>query len=260
VHLAVVGKGGAGKSVIAGTLARVLARRGERVLAIDSDIMPGLAQSLGVEAPDDPPLREAAEQDENGRWQLRKGIGPVRAVQRYSTAAPDGVRLLQAGKLTPEGLAPTLRVARAFYPIVHRIRSEGALRDWTIVGDLPAGPRQVGFDWAPYADTFLVLVEPTTQSALTARRIARIARMRRDAAALYVANKVSRADDLVLIEERLGEQPVAAIPLDEAVALAERLGEALIDHAPTTPAVEAIERLVDDMRGGTLGGEMRRSA
>jgi cellulose biosynthesis protein BcsQ len=35
--LATAGKGGAGKSVLAGTLARILARRGHRVLAVDSD-------------------------------------------------------------------------------------------------------------------------------------------------------------------------------------------------------------------------------
>jgi CO dehydrogenase nickel-insertion accessory protein CooC1 len=51
LRLAVVGKGGAGKSVIAGTLARLLARRGERVLALDSDLLPGLALSLGAEQP-----------------------------------------------------------------------------------------------------------------------------------------------------------------------------------------------------------------
>lgn len=45
VRIVVVGKGGAGKSVVAGTMARVFARGGERVLALDSDLMPGLALS-----------------------------------------------------------------------------------------------------------------------------------------------------------------------------------------------------------------------
>ncbi len=38
-----VGKGGAGKSVISGTMARVLARDGNRVLALDSDLLSFLA-------------------------------------------------------------------------------------------------------------------------------------------------------------------------------------------------------------------------
>ena len=49
-----VGKGGAGKSVIAGTFARALARRGTPVLAVDSDPLPGLAFSLGLESYESP--------------------------------------------------------------------------------------------------------------------------------------------------------------------------------------------------------------
>jgi CO dehydrogenase maturation factor len=73
--VAVVGKGGAGKSLVAGTLARLLARRGWPVLALDSDVLPGLTFSLGAEAPAVPPLEDAAVRDEDGRWRLRKGIG-----------------------------------------------------------------------------------------------------------------------------------------------------------------------------------------
>lgn len=79
MRLAVVGKGGAGKSVITGTLARLLARRGCRVLALDSDMQPGLALTLGAHVPPDPPLLDAVEKDENGRWRLKQGsdrLGP----------------------------------------------------------------------------------------------------------------------------------------------------------------------------------------
>lgn len=71
--LAVVGKGGAGKSVISGTLARLLARRGHRVLALDSDTLPGMELSLGARAPAEPPLLHAAQRGENGRWRYKPG-------------------------------------------------------------------------------------------------------------------------------------------------------------------------------------------
>ena len=48
LRLAVVGKGGVGKTVLSATLARLLARRGRNVLAMDLDTNPGLAFSLGV--------------------------------------------------------------------------------------------------------------------------------------------------------------------------------------------------------------------
>jgi CO dehydrogenase maturation factor len=49
MKVAVAGKGGAGKTTIAGTLARVMADRGHRVVAIDDDSNPNLALTVGVE-------------------------------------------------------------------------------------------------------------------------------------------------------------------------------------------------------------------
>lgn len=48
MKVAVAGKGGSGKTTIAGTLARLLAQDGRRVLAIDADANPNLAPTLGV--------------------------------------------------------------------------------------------------------------------------------------------------------------------------------------------------------------------
>ncbi len=245
MRVAVVGKGGAGKSVIAGTLARLLARRGRRVLALDSDLMPGLAYSLGADPPAMPPLLDAAEKGEDGRWRLKKGIGPVRAVRRYATPAPDGVLLLQLGKPAADGLPPIMGSLNAFYKVVHRIRGADAFRDWDIVADLPAGPRQTAFDWAPYADVFLVVVEPMWKSALTARRVARIARAQGRAMVLPVANKVTGGADSQRVEEMLGEPLFASLPADEAVAEADRLGVPLIDRAPSSPAARAIEAMLE---------------
>ncbi|MGI8623682.1 MAG: AAA family ATPase [Solirubrobacteraceae bacterium] len=50
MKLAMAGKGGVGKTSISGTLARLLARSGRRVLAIDGDSNPNLALTLGVPA------------------------------------------------------------------------------------------------------------------------------------------------------------------------------------------------------------------
>ena len=48
MKIAVAGKGGSGKTTIAGTLARVLAQRGLQVLAIDGDTNPSLGVSTGI--------------------------------------------------------------------------------------------------------------------------------------------------------------------------------------------------------------------
>ena len=251
MRVAVVGKGGSGKSVITGTLARILARRGHRVLALDSDMQPGLALSLGAQVPDEPPLLAAAEQGENGRWHLRRGIGPARAVRRYATPAPDGVLLLQAGKATPEGLGPVLPAINAFYAVIHRLDRPVSLSSWTILGDLSAGPRQMAFDWAPYAERLLVVAEPTSQGMLTARRIARIAGTRQRDVELLV-NKCTAADDAARVGAYVGLRSLGEVPLDEAVMAAERRGVAILDDAPEAPAVRAIERLAERLAGDSL--------
>ena len=250
MRICVVGKGGAGKSMLAGTIARMVARRGERVLALDADPMPGMARSLGTTDTTEPLLADAVEREERGPWRLKSGIGPVTAIRRYAREAPDGVLLLQIGKITLEDHPAFLAAVQAYWQLVHRLEEPRTLKDWTFVGDTPAGPRQIAADFSPYADTYLLVVEPTWQSVLTARRAAKLARMRK-ARVLPVANKVREASEREVLESRLGEPVVATIPFDEDVKEAERLGVPLIDHAPGSLGARAIEHIVEriDARG-----------
>ena len=241
--IGVAGKGGAGKSVLAGTLARVLAQRGHRVLAIDSDPMPGLAHSLGVPEPEAPLLCGAAEKPEKGPWRLRSGVGPATIVRRYTTAAPDGVALMQLGKAGDKGLDPAS--TNAFLQIVRRLHEARSLRRWAIVGDLPAGPRHLAAGFSPYPSVYVVVVEPTSQSAMTGRRVARLARGPLGADVVFAASKVGNADERRRVERLLGERVDLEIPADPAVRDAERRRTAVIDAAPDAPVVRAVHELAD---------------
>jgi CO dehydrogenase maturation factor len=243
--LGVAGKGGSGKSVLSGTLARILARRGHRVLAIDSDPMPGMVHSLGVAEPEVPMLMQAAEKPEKGPWRLRNGIGPATAVRDYTTPAPDGVRLMQLGKADKDGLNAVTGSVSAYLAIVRRLHEASSLYDWAIVGDLPAGPRQLGAGFSPYAGLYVIVVEPTSQSALTGRRVARLARGPLGADVIFVASKVVDAEGRRRVERLLGERVDLQIPADPAVRDAERRQVAVLDDAPGAPVVAAVEQLAD---------------
>jgi CO dehydrogenase maturation factor len=95
VKLAVAGKGGSGKTSISGTMARLLARSGHRVLAIDGDSNPNLALTLGIplERVDDLPTlpRDLLRRTEAGA-ELTKTLEEV--CESHSLAGPDGVTLL----------------------------------------------------------------------------------------------------------------------------------------------------------------------
>jgi len=249
MRIAVAGKGGSGKSVISGTLARLIARQGSPVLALDSDLLPGLSMSLGS-GPDpvEPPLMAATEKQETGRWGWREGMHAALAAQRFALDAPDGVRLVLRGKQGPEGFGAIIGASQTFWELVHGLVDAPEFRDWTLIGDLPAGQYQVADDWAPYASIYLVIVQPTMQSALTGRRLLRVARARAPQAThLVIANRVRGEDDVAHVEKLVQQPAFASLPFDDDVAAAERLGLAPIDHAPSSPWIAAMQRLIDSL-------------
>lgn len=226
-------------------MARILAQKGHKILALDSDPMPGLAISLGLGNLQDAMLTDAVEKDLQGRWQLKSGIGGARAVARYAIEAPDGVRFLQSGKADSDGVWSIFGSVTGFGQVVHRIAADNVLAGWSIVGDLSAGTRQTAYDWAPYADTYLIIVEPTWKSVLTGRRIARLASQRGASRIWTVANKVNSPDDIEIVAERMGMEPVIGIATDDSVLQADLNGKALLDFAPDSDAVVSITSLVN---------------
>ncbi|MGI9120065.1 MAG: ArsA-related P-loop ATPase [Acidimicrobiales bacterium] len=252
MRVAFVGKGGAGKSAIAGTFARMLARRGHDVLAIDSDPLPGLAYSLGLDRDDAPLPDEAIEdrpedEEEGPRYRLRAGLGAAEAVERYAATAPDGVRFLQFGKIRTDA-TDLFRSQFAFRQIIRELPEDR----WDLVGDLPGGTRQPFTGWGGYADTYLVVVEPMAKSLLSGRRLARLAAAaERPVRVLAVANKVSEPGDAERVAARTGLEVVGVVPLDRSFSDAERAGRAPIDVVPESDAVRAVSFLVerlDDQR------------
>jgi CO dehydrogenase maturation factor len=95
MKLAIAGKGGSGKTSISGTMARLLARSGRKVLAIDGDSNPNLAQTLGIppssiEAIPTLPRDLLLRTDEGAK--LRQSLEKV--CDSHSLTGPDGVTLL----------------------------------------------------------------------------------------------------------------------------------------------------------------------
>lgn len=243
MRVAFVGKGGAGKSTIAGTFARLLARRDEPVLALDSDPMPGLPYALGV-AVDDHPIPDdvvVPGGDGQPRWVLRPGLDAAAMVDRYAAVCADGVRYLQFGNLW--GHVVRLQQAQhAWSQVVAELDRDR----WHLVGDLPGGTRQAMFGWAKYADTVCVVVEPTVKSLHTARRLLTLPQARWGPSSLVlVVNKARDRSDEARIGERLGLEAAAVVPQDPEAAVADRRGAAPLDAAPDGALVQAVDALVE---------------
>lgn len=100
MRIAIAGKGGSGKTTLAATLARVMARDGKRVLAIDGDPNPNLGVALGLSSD---ALRDAPRvprdcvidvYDERGRQHMQLKVLFAELRSRYAVPAPDGVELM----------------------------------------------------------------------------------------------------------------------------------------------------------------------
>jgi CO dehydrogenase maturation factor len=250
MRVAFVGKGGAGKSAIAGTFVRLLARRGVPVLAVDSDPMPGLAFSVGINRSDagipDDAVVERGEGEEGPRFRLRPDLSPAEAIERYAAHGPDGVRFLQFGKMRGRP-GDLIRSQMAFFQIREAL-SEMA---WNVIGDLPGGTRQPFFGWGDFAQTILVVVEPTVKSLRSGRRLARLNDNQETPQRIVaVASKARADDDVEWVARGTGLEVIGAVPWDEQLALSERRGLAPVDDAPDCEAVRAVgsllERLLDE--------------
>lgn len=131
IRLAVVGKGGAGKTVLVATMARLLARQGRQVLTVDLDTSPGLAISIGLPHGEAELLAEAVEPDPgaNYGWQLAAQLTPDAVVEKFATPGPDGVHYLGVGKIsTPEKEAAKRSVSAMVQVLLGFGRPEGRHR------------------------------------------------------------------------------------------------------------------------------------
>jgi CO dehydrogenase maturation factor len=97
MRVAVVGKGGAGKTTVAGTLARALARRGTSVLAVDCDVNPMLGISLGVGPKRTEALVGARQALDTGHAEHQPTAEGI--VKAFGADAPDGVRLVVVSRI-----------------------------------------------------------------------------------------------------------------------------------------------------------------
>ncbi|HHC09027.1 MAG TPA: hypothetical protein ENK55_09960 [Actinobacteria bacterium] len=99
MKLAVAGKGGSGKTTIAGTLARTFARAGRTVLAIDGDGNPNLGPTIGIpkerfDAGTPIPHDILEHREHDGEVTVELALPLDEVVDRYALEAADGIRLL----------------------------------------------------------------------------------------------------------------------------------------------------------------------
>jgi len=255
MRVAIAGKGGTGKTTISGTLARVLARRGRTVLAVDADTTPNLAVTLGIprveaqEIPDLPRNMMERQQQEDGTMKSIFTANAENIISHYSVPGPDGVRLLVMGKVSHGGVGCLCGAHAAVRGLIGEIVRKGDdNRD--IIVDMEAGLEHLSRGTGRHLSRFVTTIEPYYRSMETARRVAALAAELGIADVVAVANKVRDDRDRTAIVEFCAAHSldlVGEIPFDPSLGDAERAGSAPIDFDPDSPAVLAIEQLADTL-------------
>ena len=240
MRLAVAGKGGAGKTTLSATLARLVARAGTPVVAIDADANPNLAPALGV------PPETAARLGAVPSSLMSRRIGgsgllePVEdVVARYGIAAPDGVRLLGMGA-PAHAEQGCLCSAHA---VVSSLLEDLSGPELLVVVDMEASPEHLSRGTVRHVDVVCLVVEPYYRSLETVRRMAALVAELPVPRVVVVANKLrSRADHDAIAEfcERHGLELAGAVPWSDEVVAADRERIPVVQWPAATEVVAAV--------------------
>jgi CO dehydrogenase maturation factor len=253
MRIAVSGKGGVGKSTVAGTLARILGRQRQRVLAIDNDSNPNLALSLGVggeliaqAAPIPHGLTEWRENADGKAYvHLTKPVSAF--IADHAVAAPDGVQLMVMGEV----LKASVGCRCSAHAVARGVTGHLVTEADAVVLDMEAGLEHLGRGTTEHVDLLLVVVDPYYRALETASRIQKLAGELGIPQIAVVANRVrtpAEGEAVATYCRNHQLELLAVVPYDEAILEAEMAGAAPLDHAPASPAVQAIAGLATLLR------------
>jgi len=233
MKIAISGKGGVGKTLLASLLSKTFAELGYSIIAIDADPDANLAATLGFSNPEKiTPISEMSSLIEE-----RTGVQPGQAApyfklnpkvddlpEKYSLKY-NGIKLMVMGRIKKGGsgcYCPESALLRAL--LVHLL----VARNEVVILDMEAGIEHLGRGTARAVDKLIIVVEPSRRSVETAYRIADLAKDISLQNIAVVGNKLrSQSEKEFLISSLSGFEFLGFIPYDQAIVEADLNSSAL---------------------------------
>jgi CO dehydrogenase maturation factor len=237
MKIAISGKGGVGKTTLAGVMARILAHRGRKVLAIDADPDSNLASAIGL--PQEglaklSPIASMTSMIEERTGAKKGSYGTMFKLNPKVDDLPDdmgvsyqGVKLLLLGCIPQGG-------GGCFCPenvlLKNLVRHLLVQREEALIIDMEAGLEHLGRGSTGYVDALVIVVEPGQRAMNTARQIKKLGEDLKIKNTMIVGNKVTSEEDRRLIEEQLSDFPVLGhMSFNPKILQADREGKSPYD-------------------------------
>jgi len=252
MKIAVSGKGGVGKTLIAAGLARGFAQRGLKTIAIDADSSPNLALTLGLSAEEARKIVPISENKElvdsktstgySGVYRLSFTVDDI--VREYSVSTPFGVNLIVMGTVKSMGSGCMCAPNAVIRALLRHLIVD---RNEAVVLDLEAGVEHIGRGTAKQVDALLIVADSNLKSLEIAKHIHDLASKAEMKQLYLVGNRVMNEAQKTAIRtfaEKNGLSLLTLIPFDPRVTDADMHGETPL-MKKEIEAVEIIDGLCE---------------
>lgn len=257
MKIAISGKGGVGKTTLAGTLARLLSDRGFSVIAVDADPDANLASAIGFtqeEIRQVQPIAEMVHLIEERTGARPGNMGGIFKLNPVVSDIPDTyslkkdrIRLLTLGRAKKGG-------AGCYCPegvFLKRLISHLILQSHEVVIlDMEAGIEHLSRGTTGGVDAFIVVVEPGKRSLQTASDVRNMAQDLGIKSMFVAGNKVSTPEELDFLRQAFSEDEfLGALSFDRTVIDADLKGTSPYDAGSGVVAETAgiLDRLMEKL-------------
>ncbi len=252
MKIAISGKGGVGKTLLASILSRIFAEFGYSVLVVDADPDVNLAATLGFPHPEKiVPISEMkdliAERTgaRPGRTEVYFKLNPkVDDLPEKYWQELNGIKLMIMGRTKKGGGGCYCSENVLLKALINHLL---LARNEVIVMDMEAGIEHLGRATASAVDKLIVVVEPGRRSIETAYKINKLAQDIGLQNVAVVGNKLrSQSDKEFIISSLPGFEFLGFIPYDQAIVEADLANLPLLDASPqvTNEAKNIYHKLV----------------
>lgn len=253
MKIAVAGKGGVGKTLIAGALAYFLTEKGFKVLAIDADSSPNLALTLGISPVEAMRIVPVSENQEliraktdtghPGVYRLSFTVDDV--VKDFAVKSPFNVSLLVMGTIRAAGEGCTCTANALVRALLRHLVVE---RKEAVVMDMEAGVEHMGRGTAKHVDIMLLVTDSSLKSLEIARKLHGLAVEAGIRRVVLLGNKVAEKDEEKAIREFARVnclELLDLVPFDGQILRADREGVTPLRYAKSSGGLLVVERVCE---------------